>query len=167
MTAVSDFYVDDVNTNGDIVASPVRTVDGARMMMRGGQNILGVSLMLAAVGLWVMPGSDLSSDVLLMKLALSLTAVGVGLSLAQQGKPQSMPEVQIDTIRREVRLVRAKGAIKEVIKTCKFADLDRAEIEGAHVVLWAPGNVMLAEVPMTDPQSRNSLMLGLMDAGKL
>ena len=117
--------------------------------------------------MWILPGSDLSSDVLLMKLALSLTAVGFGLALTHQGKSQSMPEVQIDTIRREIRLVRGIGPSKEVIKTCKFADLDRAEVEGAHVVLWGPGNVMLAEVPMTDPQSRNSLMLGLMDAGKL
>ena len=167
MTAVYDFYVDDVNTNREIVASPVRTVDGARMMMRGGQSLLGGALILAAIGLWIMPGSEFSSEVMLMKLGLSLTAAGIGISLAHQGKSEKLPEVQIDTIRREVRLVRVKGVQKDVIKTCKFADLDRAEVEGSHVVLWAPGNVMLAEVPMTDPQSRNSLMLGLMDAGKL
>ena len=83
MAAVTDFMRDTATPLNDTVASPVHTLDGGRLMVRGGQSILGAALILAAVGLWVMPGSELSGDVMLMKLVLSLTAAFIGISLTQ------------------------------------------------------------------------------------
>ena len=167
MAAVTDFMRDTATPLNDTVASPVHTLDGGRLMVRGGQSILGAALILAAVGLWVMPGSELSGDVMLMKLVLSLTAAFIGISLTQQGKAPNAPEVQIDTVRHEIRLVRRNGKRFECVQSCKFADLDRAEINGAHVTLWDQDNVLLAEVALSDPQLCRSLMGRLADAGKL
>lgn len=170
MTAVSDFMSDTAPTQAAQaapVSGHIQTLDGGRLMVRGSQNLLGAALVLSAIGLWVMPGSDFSGDVLLMKLVLSLTAAIIGIALVQQGKSPAKPEIEVDTIRREIRLVRREGKTMECIKQCKFSDLDRAEVQGAHVTLWAKGNVMLAEIALTDPQMRRSLMRGLADAGKL
>lgn len=167
MTAVTDFMQDTATPTHQAVVSPVQALDGGRLMMRGGQSLLGAALIIAAVGLWVMPGSEFSSDVMLMKLVLSLTAVCIGIMLTQQAKTPVTPEVEIDTVRREIRLVRRTGEQLECVKSCKFSDLDRAEVHGTHVTLWGQGNVMLAEVALTDPQARRSLMSGLVDAGKL
>jgi hypothetical protein len=167
MTAVTEFMQDTATPTNQAIASPAQTLDGGRLMVRGGQSLLGAALILAAVGLWIMPGSEFSGDVMLMKLVLSLTAAFIGIMLTQQAKTPATPEVEIDTVRREIRLVRRNGKQFECVQSCKFADLDRAEVHGAHVTLWAQGNVMLAEVALTDPQVRRSLMGGLADAGKL
>jgi hypothetical protein len=80
------------------MASPVQTLDGGRLIVRGGQSLLGAALILAAAGLWVMPGSEFSGDVMLMKLVLSLTAAFIGIMLTQQAKIPATPEVEIDTV---------------------------------------------------------------------
>ena len=167
MTAVSDFMNDTAPERELPVSGHIQTLDGGRLIVRGSQNLLGAALFLSAIGLWVMPGSDFSGGVLLMKLVLSLTAAIIGLALIQQGRASTPPEVEIDTVRREIRLVRINGKARECIKHCKFADLDRAEVHGAHVALWDKGNVLLAEVALSDPKMRRSIMSGLADAGKL
>lgn len=167
MTAVTDFMTDAAKTPANAVAGPIQTLNRGRLMMRGSQNLLGGFLILTAIGFWVMPGSDFSSDVVLMKLVLSLIAALAGIAMMDQGKAPAIPEVEIDTVRREIRLVRHKGKHGECVQSCKFSDLDRAEVHGTHVILWGQDDVMLAEVALNDPQLRRSLMRGLSTAGKL
>jgi hypothetical protein len=167
MTAITDFMHDTATAPQRVRSSPVQMLDGGRMMIRGSLSVLGAALIMSAVGLWIMPGSEFSSDVMLMKLCLSVGAVFLGIALTQGARTPKTPEVEIDTIRREIRLVRRTGKRFECIQSCKFVDLDRAEVHGAHVILWGPGDVMLAEVALRDPQLRRSLMGGLVDAGKL
>ena len=149
-------------------ANPVRMADGGRMVVRGAQRLLGVSLALAAVGLWMAPGSSWESDVLLFKLILSLMAILAGAGLLQaSAKPKSI-EVEIDTIRREVRLMRpAPDGSAALIERCAFADLTRAERNDTLVRLWGPRNTLLAEVNMSDRAVLHTLVSGLRDTGKL
>jgi|TARA_B110000908_G_C10202779_1_gene426144 hypothetical protein len=98
MTAVTDFKQDTATLLNQAMASPVQTLDGGRLIVRGGQSLLGAALILAAAGLWVMPGSEFSGDVMLMKLVLSLTAAFIGIMLTQQAKIPATPEVEIDTV---------------------------------------------------------------------
>jgi hypothetical protein len=167
MTAVNDFMHDTPKAIARPVGGPVQVLDGGRMMVRSGQSFLGATLILAAAGLWILPGAEFSSDVMLMKLVLSLTAGCIGIALAQNGKAPTSPEIEIDTARREIRLVRRTGQQTKCVETCKIEDLDRAEVQGAHVLLWAKGDVLLAEVALSDPILRRSLMGALADAGKL
>lgn len=167
MTAVTDFIQETATPINPAMASRVQTLDGGRLMVRGGQRVLGAALILAAVGLWIMPGAEFSNDVMLMKLVLSLTAASIGIMLTQQAKTPPAPEVEIDTVRQEIRLVRRTGRQLECVEKCKFVDLNCAEVHGSYVTLWVKDNVMLAEVAMTNPQVRRSLMAGLANAGKL
>ncbi|MEM7521432.1 MAG: hypothetical protein AAF307_10380 [Pseudomonadota bacterium] len=163
MTATADFIQKDIP-----VTEPVRMVDGTRMIARGIQRLLGAALALAAVGLWVAPGSSWDNDILLFKLILSLTAVFAGIGLMSASAKPRAPEVQIDTIRREVRLVRRMtGAAPVVLQSCRFDELAQAEFDGATVKLWDTEGVFLADVCPTDRNALSSLVSGLRDAGKI
>ena len=54
-----------------------------------------------------------------------------------------------------------------MLKRCTFGNLLRAEHETNHIRLWGQGDVLLAEVTLTDRAVLNSVIAGLRDAGKL
>lgn len=171
MTATSEFmptqHAAHSNDAFGIQSAPAHALDGSRLVVRATQAFIGAVLMLAAVGLWAMPGADWSGDLLLIKLVLSLMMVLGGIAMLHTPKASTSPEVEIDTIRREVRVIRRNSGGDHVLSAHKFAELDRAELQGAHMVLWAEGGVMLAEVAMSDPNVRRSLTSAMMQAGKL
>ena len=162
MTATADF----IQTSSP-AHEPVRMVDGGRMLIRGAQRVSGAALLLSAFGLWLIPASA-QHDVMLFRLMLSVAAAvaGVGMMLAS-GRPDT-PSVQIDTIRREVSLVRPgyRGAAA-VLQRCAFGDLARAEVKGTSVRLWDAQERLIAEVSLTKGPALNSLLAGLRDAGKI
>lgn len=163
MTATVDFVQADIPAT-----EPVRVVDGWRMIARGLQRLAGAALALAAVGLWAAPGSSWESDVLLFKLILSLTAILAGIGLMSASAKPSAPEIEIDTIRREVRLVRRmRGETPVLLETCRFDELAHVEFDGASVNLWDSKGEFLAEVCPTDRKALTSLIAGLRDAGKI
>ena len=163
MTATAEFIDENAPT-----IEPVQMADGARMVVRGAQRLFGVSLTIAALGLWLAPGASWESDVMLFKMILSITAVIAGLGLVSASTTPKPPEVEIDTIRREVRLVRRlRGAPADVLQTCSFANLTHAEHEGSNVRLWDQAGVLLAKVMLTDRAALKSLVAGLQDVGKL
>ena len=148
--------------------NPVRMADGGRMIIRGAQRLLGVSLALAAVGMWLAPGASWENDVMLFKLILSLMAILAGVGLLQASAKPKAVEVEIDTIRREVRLMRpAPDGSFALIEHCAFADLARAERDDTLIRLWGPSNKLLAEVNMSDRAVLHTLVSGLRDTGKL
>ena len=56
-------------------------VDGSRAVVRSVQRLLGAALVLAASGLWLTPGANFGSDVMLFKVGLSAVSVMLGASL--------------------------------------------------------------------------------------
>ena len=162
MTACPDVYSD---TNRPVDAP--RMIDGSRMLVRGGRKLLGVALVLAALGLWLQPGALLDADILLFKLALSLAIGFVGLATFQSGQCPAPVDVEIDTVRREVRLVRGKGQGRSIVSRTKLTDLGPAEMRGNLVRLWTADGGLIAEVALSDPATRNSLLGALRDADKL
>lgn len=159
MTATADFLVAKAPD-----PQPVRMVDGRRMVVRGLQRLLGTAMALAAAGLWLAPGALWESDVMLFKLILSLIGLLAAFGLIQASATPPQPEIQIDTVRRELRLVRPDG---EVLQRCTFADLSRAEQTGTNLRLWDAAGILLAEVALSDRAALRSLVAGLRDAGKL
>lgn len=149
-------------------AQPVSLIDGGHMIVRGTQSLLGMGLALAAVGLWFAPGSNTESDIVLFKLVLSISAGLAGMGLLHASATPRTPEIEIDTIRRQVRVVRRQpGTAPKVLQSCSFAQLGAAEYEGSVVRLWDQAGVLLAEVNLVDRTALSSLVAGLRDEGKL
>ncbi len=165
MTAVPDIaHADPVSPS----VLPVRLADGGRLLARAVQRLTGAALFLSALGLWLAPGASWESDVMLFKLIMSLTAGLAGLGLMQSSASPEKPEVEIDLIRREVRLVRAiKNGKSKVLQRCGFTQLARAEHEGNYLRLWDNDDVFLAEVCLSDRTALYGFMAALRSAGKL
>ncbi|WP_299703104.1 hypothetical protein [uncultured Tateyamaria sp.] len=126
----------------------------------------GAVLVLTSLGLWIEPGTQMAVDLVLMKLGVSLFLGFAGLALMQD-KPQAQdPEVQIDTVRREVRIARPRGR-RSVIRRIAIRDLGRAEAVGDVIRLTAANGAFLAAITLPDPDAWSSLYGALQDAGKL
>ena len=65
MTTVNDFLVDANSQNGK------STFDGRHLAIGAAQRLIGFSFLLAAVGMWILPGTSWSLDLAVMKLGVS------------------------------------------------------------------------------------------------
>lgn len=123
----------------------------------------GALFVLAAVGLWLEPGAQEAMDLLLIKLGVSLFMGFVGLALIQDKPTTLAPEVQIDTMRGEVRIAQPVGPARRIA----IRDLGRAEAVGDVIRLTAANGAFLAAVSLPDPDAWSRLHGALRDAGKL
>ena len=73
-----------------------------------------------------------------------------GAALWQAGSPRRQPELELDPVRREARLVCRHGGKSKLVARRKFKDLDRAEISDDHVRLWDADGAILADVALAD-----------------
>jgi hypothetical protein len=169
MTMTADFTdTSRKATVSSVAAMPLRIADTGHMIIRGAQRVAGAALVIAALGLWLVPGSSMESDVVLLKLILTLTAALAGLGLMQASVVQSEMQVEVDTIRREVRMVRRqRNATGTVVQTAPFSELGGAEIDGAMIRIWDQSGLLLAEVAPLERKAFSSLVAGLRDEGKL
>ena len=157
----------DPATFGSVAPQPASMLDGNRMMMRLLQGIVGLALLLTAIGLWAAPGASWAEDIILVKLVASVFTGMAGIAMLQGFVRPAAPKVEIDTIQHEVRLVRWRGKDRFVLDRCKFKDLTLVENSGTHVQLWGKNKTLIAEVAATDRVSHRSLVTALRVAGKL
>jgi hypothetical protein len=163
MTLTSDFM--DVKTP---ISEQVAKTDGSRLILRSLQRLVGFSLALTAAALWIAPGSSWDADVMLFKLILSMTSIIAGLGLMHASARPAPPEIEIDTIRREVRLMRrSRTEGSTVLSRSSFAELGKVEHDGPCIRLWDANMALIAEVTLHDRDARRSLLGGLRDEGKL
>ena len=161
MTAITD-----IPAQAAIADAP-HMINGQRWLARSAQRIAGAGLVLAALGLWVAPGASWDGDLALIKLGLSLMIGFAGLTILHAGRAQPTVEIEIDTVRREVRLVRGKGKTRTLVSRTRIRDLGQAELHGNMMRLWADDGALVAEVAMINPDMRRSLTAALRDEGKL
>ena len=67
-------------------------------------RIAGAALLLAAFALWVTPGANLNGDLVVMKLALTVSLLAAGAALIWHARHEWRPELQVDATHREIRL---------------------------------------------------------------
>ena len=161
MTAITD-----ISTSTGMPEAP-HMISGERWLTRSAQRLGGIALVLAAIGLWIAPGAGMDADVALFKLGVAVALGFAGLAVMQAGRAQPAVAFEIDTLRREVRLVRGNGRNRSVVSRISIADLGPAEVHGQMARLWTVDGALVAEVAMSDPDLRRSLMGALRDAGKL
>lgn len=93
---------------------------------------LGGALLLAALGLWVVPGSAVSADVFGFKLGLTTVMTVFGLLMVRYASNGTNYEVQVDPIRKELReALRNNHGKARIMKRIKFEDMDAVYIDRA------------------------------------
>ena len=163
MGAVTNFTADSVQ-----FSTQAGMVDGSRAVLRSGQRVLGVALVLAATGLWLTPGSNFGSDVMLFKEGLSVLSLMLGASLMLSGQKPALPDIQIDTLRRELRLVRPRAVgAKRVLHRCSFCDLGRVERIGRNFHFWDERGNFIVDVHIAERRVVDNLTFSLRDSGQV
>ncbi|MEO0937023.1 MAG: hypothetical protein AAFY38_02590 [Pseudomonadota bacterium] len=144
---------------------PVR---GARAMRRLCLHMLGAGLIFAIGMLWIAPGAIWDANLVLIKLALSVLMGAAAWALLSAGRDGIAPaEVEVDLVRREVRVLH-RGRGRDIIaKTCAFDALSGAECADGIIGLWGPDGAHLADVALRDRTAARLLTSALKDAGKL
>ena len=134
--------------------------------MRGAGKF-GMAMIILAFAVWFMPESVFPAMPKIFKLFASLSFGFLGLAFWQSVSNLGLPSVEIDTIRREVRLMRGFGKARRIDGEYKFKDLAHAERMGNQIRLWGNDGTILVDVEMRDPAKMSSLVSGLRDEGKL
>ncbi len=162
MTVTSDFM-----TSGQLRLSTGGTVSGTRSILRLMQRLVGVSLLMASSGLWLAPGANWNNEVMLMKMALSAISLLVGVWLILSGQKPAAPEIQIDTVRREVRLVRPGPLGADLLlQKCRFSDLSKVKREDRVLMFWDEKGDFIADVYIGHQSVMDVLISGLLDSGQ-
>jgi hypothetical protein len=154
MFITSDIYAQDIGGT-----QPMRIAEGSRLVARLLSRVLGTGFLIAAVGLWLVPGSNFAADLMLFKLCLSVCALGAGAGFIQLGARPAAPEVQIDMAQRRIRVLRPSvtGSMK-VLQQCCFDELSHVERGGPHLRLWDRDGAFLAEVTLTRPEEMERVL---------
>lgn len=148
-------------------AIELRATSGQRFMMRTVQRLFGASLSIAALCLWVLPiGTDSSAEIL-CKMLVTIILGASGAALWQNGSPLPAPELEIDIVRREVRLVRWYGETRTLVTRCQFCDLSTVEFDGHDVRLWDADGDMIADLRLPNMEAVDRLRFAMEDKTRL
>lgn len=138
---------------------PVRLgYDGDTAVISGIFRLAGSALVLAAPGLWLIPGSSFEADLALMKLWSSVFFAFCGIALLMRNKLSVPPDVIFDPIRRELRVektvVRARP---QTLLRRRYESLGRAVISPREIELWDVDGSVLMRLPIPDAETRCAL----------
>ena len=161
MTIATDFKFERPSAS-----TSVQVLDGSRFLGRVAFRFSAISFALITVLIWLAPGASWESDVMLFKLALSIFSGLVAVGCWQSATPPVAPTVELDIARAEVRLVCEESG-RRVIKSCSFADLQSAELNGRSISFWEVGGQFLAQVTLSNATAHAHLLHALRTAGKL
>lgn len=90
-------------------------------LKRAMKMAFGTALLLAAIGMWAVPAGDAAMQ--MIKLFVSLVMLGLGLILMSSlDQSEDLPEVHLDTLNRQLRLVNTDSCGK--LRLSAVYDLD-------------------------------------------
>lgn len=130
---------------------------------RGGRVFLGSVLTISALGLWLIPVAHGDAAMQLMKLLVSLLMVGTGMMfILSVDRGAELPEIQIDTQKRELRVLKLDDACNSyVAKTHKLDDLAEVTVKDKLLTARdASGNIAVS-VPIRDRTAEREVRAAL------
>lgn len=163
MTATSDLDQTEIDTT-----EPDQSGKARRILVRGVLRGIGITMVLAALGLWFAPGASWESEVILFKLILSVASGVTGIGMIQSSMGPRDALVEIDPGRAEIRVLKPQHAdMAGQPATYSFKELSHACLDGSRVSFWGQSDRLLAEVTMSNRRALANVVGALKDAGKL
>lgn len=116
---------------------------GALSLRDVGLVSVGGLLVLTGLGQWLLPGALFSADLLLPKIAITAVMLAFGLVCLHMVGRESVVEVQVDTVKREFRVVeRDRRGTERLVQRIAMRDIDSAYVKrgphpsaGGHLLL--------------------------------
>lgn len=123
-------------------------------------RIGGTALILAAPAMWIVPGSEVSPDLMLMKFGVTLFFFLCGLILLMRNHVDAQPEVFFDPIRREMRVLQKNDRGRpETILRRSYESLGTAHFSKRSVELWDVDGSVLMRLSLPDAKLRQALRM--------
>ncbi|MEM6477922.1 MAG: hypothetical protein AAF647_02625 [Pseudomonadota bacterium] len=102
---------------------------GFGALMRLVKSVFGVAMAMAALSLWVLPGSMVSVDLLAMKAGATIALLMLAVICWQGSRGSKEPEIHIDFIRQEVRVMEIMGREEKLKTLYRFSELGDMYVE--------------------------------------
>jgi len=136
--------------------TPVRVAFGPRFpLVPTLFRAAGTFLILVASAMWLLPGSQLSADLVVMKLGASLFFLFCGLALVMIHHADNTPEVCFDPIRRELRvLVKSADGTPRTVMRRSYESLGRVAFHKTRIELYDFDGRLLMALRVGDPARR-------------
>ena len=161
MTAASDYMADATPAAAGHTALRV-----APIALFWGQRAFGAILALAALSLWVAPGSQMGGDTMTFRIALSALSLIAGVLIICAARMPAEPEIEIDTAQAELRMVRpGPFGNRNVVERLSFDALGRVQRDGERLKFWDASGSFLAYVELRDRTVREALVARLHGCG--
>lgn len=125
-------------------------------------RVAGTALVLSSGAMWLMPGSLVEPDMLLIKLGLSVTFLLCGLALLMIHHIDNRPDAYFDPIRNEVRVLQKdkRGRPKSVLRR-SYDTLGCARFRDNLVEVFDVDGSLLMRLPIQDRDVRQALRMQL------
>jgi len=119
---------------------------------------LGSFLVVTAAAMWFLPGSQTDTDLVVMKLGVSLFFLLSGISLMLLADGVERPRACFDPIRRELRvLAPAVGGRCKTVLRRSYESLGRVEFLRKGVALYDMEGRLLLRLGLQDARQRSAL----------
>jgi hypothetical protein len=124
------------------------------VLLRG----LGSFLVVTAAAMWFLPGSQTDTDLVVMKLGVSLFFLLSGIALMTLADGVQRPRACFDPIRREVRVLApgAEGRPRTVLRR-SYESLGRVQFQRHGVALYDMEGQLLLRLGLQDADQRAAL----------
>lgn len=121
-------------------------------------RVAGTALIMAAAGLWMVPGSLEDGELLLLKLGISIFFFFCGLALLMRNHEDTQPDAYFDPIRHEVRVLQKndRGHPQTILRR-GYDSLGSADFRNNSVELYDVDGSLLMRLVIDDPAVRQSL----------
>ena len=119
--------------------------------LSGFSRFVGVVLMLAAVGIWLLSGSLWDAEMMLLRLGVSVVFMCLGLALLHAGRKTARDEIHLDHRAGELRHVRrGHDGIARVRQRLALHDLAEVVIDEDRLLLRGKCGQILLELSGMD-----------------
>lgn len=121
-------------------------------------RIAGTALLLSASGMWLMPGSQFTADVVLIKLGVSVFFFLCGLALLMRNHVDNQPDAYFDPIRGELRVLQKnnRGRPQTVLRR-RYDTLGSARFTDKMVEMYDVDGSLLMRLPIENAEVRHAL----------
>jgi len=121
-------------------------------------RVFGTALLLSASAMWLMPGSQLDGELMLLKLGVSIFFFFCGLALLMRNHEDNQPDAYFDPIRHEVRVLQKndKGRPQTILRR-SYDSLGSVDFSRNAVELFDVDGSTLMRLVIDDSNVRKAL----------
>ena len=110
-------------------------------------SFMGVLCIFCSIGLWVLPGTLFTGELLPLKLAISTFAFLLGCFFVQLSHEGGRTEVQVDHERRELRAVeRIEGSAGKLLAIWPFDEIGSVDVSDGRFLVLDRNEGLLADL---------------------